>query len=163
MPIEATESESLYPFQVAMIGMLRGERWRRKAWDPDVAASAGPDPSDPWFVISPNEPTAEQPNPDDEEPVNAVTLRDMRAADWILCDCPGDLTDPPRGPYLRWVVEFEVHPLWVQDGFDLDDDDAERMIQTRLSHAHGYEVRAKVLSAPPARRIRRLQTGMVNP
>ena len=59
---------------------------------------------------------------------------------------------------LKWTVEFEVDTVWVADGFDLTDDRALDMLAHDLSHANiGLELGAKVIKAPKARDIRRLQ------
>lgn len=55
---------------------------------------------------------------------------------------------------FKWTVEFEIDETWVADGFDMDDDTAQEMIQSWLSHAYGWEVKGKVLKSPPAKAIR---------
>lgn len=56
-------------------------------------------------------------------------------------------------PY-KWVVEFTVSSTWVEDGFDLDDERAHRMLAEHLPYAYGHELGARVLSAPDPKRIR---------
>lgn len=56
-------------------------------------------------------------------------------------------------PYV-WTVTIEVHPMWVADGFDLDDDRLEEMMMRELSSATGSEVGGKVLKAPDSKQIR---------
>ncbi len=59
---------------------------------------------------------------------------------------------------FRWVVEFEVAECWVADGFNPDDDDVLTMLATRLGWANiGRELGARVLRAPPADEVRRVQ------
>lgn len=58
---------------------------------------------------------------------------------------------------FTWVVSFTVDPLWVQDGFSLTDERAYEMLSSELSHAHGDEFSARVLNAPSALQIARIQ------
>lgn len=60
----------------------------------------------------------------------------------------------PVKPFT-WIVRFDVAPLWVADGFDLDDARAFEMLSTELSFADcNTEIAAKVISAPDTSRIR---------
>lgn len=70
---------------------------------------------------------------------------------------PKTSANPSRDGFFRWTVEIEVHETWVADGFNLDDDRAHEMMTRELSHAYGHEVRARVLSAPPADAIAKAQ------
>lgn len=63
---------------------------------------------------------------------------------------------------FKWTVEIEVSPVWVADGFDLDDDRAERMLERMLPWARSTEMSARVLTAPDPRSIRKEQ-GYVDP
>lgn len=59
---------------------------------------------------------------------------------------------------LKWTVVFSVDPDWVADGFDLDDFRALTMLANDLSSAHiELELDAKVIKAPSAKLIRKLQ------
>lgn len=53
----------------------------------------------------------------------------------------------------KWVVEFSVDPTWVADGFDLTKERAETMLRTELNGAYSHEATARIISAPPAKRI----------
>jgi hypothetical protein len=54
---------------------------------------------------------------------------------------------------FTWTVQFTVHPTWVQDGFNLDDDCAADMLGRALPWAYADELGAKVLIAPDADEI----------
>ena len=58
---------------------------------------------------------------------------------------------------FKWTVEFEVDETWVADGFDLDDERAQDMIQNDLRLATSFEAKAKVIKSPPAKAIRKAQ------
>ena len=60
---------------------------------------------------------------------------------------------------LKWTVEFTVDASWVRDGFDLTNERAKDMLAGDLTLAHDSELAAKVLSAPDAEIIKRLQGG----
>lgn len=79
-------------------------------------------------------------------------------------------TKPPKvnRDWYRWVVEVEVHKTWVEveDGFDFSsfngftgDGAAHERIRSLAPHAFSHEVRAKILEAPAAERIRIVQGG----
>ena len=59
-------------------------------------------------------------------------------------------------PFI-WTVQYAISPVWVADGFVLDDDRAMSMLANELSYAHGGELFARVLHAPPPARIARAQ------
>lgn len=60
---------------------------------------------------------------------------------------------PEIMPY-SWLVRFDVAPLWIADGFLLDDDRAMDMIGKELGQAcQSTELAATVLSAPAFSRI----------
>lgn len=46
---------------------------------------------------------------------------------------------------LKFLVEFEVDESWVADGFNPDDERAKSMLAHTLPHAHGSELKARVL------------------
>lgn len=59
---------------------------------------------------------------------------------------------------LKWVVEFSVSPIWVEDGFDLTNERALEMLANDLQYAYGEtELGAKVLKAPSSILIKRIQ------
>ena len=58
---------------------------------------------------------------------------------------------------LRWTVQFAVDESWVADGFDLTDERAREMLNNDLSVAYTSELGAKILKAPPAVRVAKLQ------
>ncbi len=55
------------------------------------------------------------------------------------------------------TVEIGVADVWVADGFDLDDDRAQTMLEQHISWAYSHELRAKVIKAPSPARIRKEQ------
>lgn len=59
--------------------------------------------------------------------------------------------------FFKWTVEFQVSDNWVADGFELTDERALEMLQNDLSYAYGYELKAKVISAPDQEAIRKVQ------
>jgi hypothetical protein len=58
---------------------------------------------------------------------------------------------------FKWVVEIEVDPSWVADGFDMNDERAHSMLAKALPYAYNHELKARVLRAPSADRIARQQ------
>lgn len=56
-------------------------------------------------------------------------------------------------PY-KWVVEIDVAPIWVADGFDLTNDRLRRMLARELPHARGDEIVGSVLASPDPQQIR---------
>ena len=58
---------------------------------------------------------------------------------------------------FSWTVKFTVDPVWVADGFDLDNERALEMLAAALPYAQGSELRAQVIAAPPAHAIRKEQ------
>lgn len=59
--------------------------------------------------------------------------------------------------FFKWTVEIEVAEVWVADGFDLDDDRAQGMLERELGWAYSHELRSTVLSAPDPAEIRKAQ------
>lgn len=55
--------------------------------------------------------------------------------------------------WYKWTVEIQVERSWVADGFELDNDRAHDMLASTLPHALGFELKAKVLTAPPLTEI----------
>lgn len=49
---------------------------------------------------------------------------------------------------LKWTVEFEIAECWVADGFNITDEQAQDMIERRLSCATSDQVKARVVRAP---------------
>jgi hypothetical protein len=70
---------------------------------------------------------------------------------------PKTTNNPDRNGFYRWVVEIEVHETWVEDGFSLDDEKAHDMMMHRLPYANGHELKARVLSSPPEKSVRKAQ------
>jgi len=58
---------------------------------------------------------------------------------------------------FRWLVEIEVDPLWVGDGFELTADRLEDMLSRELSSARAGEYAGRILSAPDPARVRCVQ------
>lgn len=54
---------------------------------------------------------------------------------------------------FKWTVEFTIDETWVADGFDLTSERAHDMICNELSSAYSHEVKARTISAPPAKDI----------
>lgn len=50
---------------------------------------------------------------------------------------------------LKWTIEIEVHPMWVADGFEPDDEWVGEMMMRELPSATGHEVGGRVLRRPP--------------
>jgi hypothetical protein len=59
--------------------------------------------------------------------------------------------------WFKWTVEIKVDQSWVADGFNLDNERAQSMLANTLPHAYGYELKAKVVAAPPLEEILRKQ------
>lgn len=63
-------------------------------------------------------------------------------------------TKAPRGKqWFTWTVQLSVHKTWVEDGFDLTDARALRMLEQDLDFANESELHARVVKAPNADRI----------
>ena len=58
---------------------------------------------------------------------------------------------------LKWVVEFTVSEIWVEDGFDLTDERLLEMLAGDLPYAYEHELGAKILKAPDANLIKKIQ------
>lgn len=59
--------------------------------------------------------------------------------------------------WFTWTVEFKVDATWVEDGFDLTSERAKRMLAYDLQFARDSEIKARVLSAPDEKLIRKMQ------
>lgn len=59
--------------------------------------------------------------------------------------------------WFKWVVEIQVKQSWIADGFNMDNERAHDMLAHTLPGAYGYELRAKVIAAPPLEEILRKQ------
>lgn len=68
---------------------------------------------------------------------------------------------PVQRRKLKWVIQIEVDPLWVADGFDMDDDGALDMLSCRLGYASTAELGARVLKRPAAKIVSGLQSGAI--
>lgn len=51
---------------------------------------------------------------------------------------------------FKWTIQIEIAERWVADGFNLTDEQAQDMIEQRLSCATPDEVKARVVRAPSA-------------
>lgn len=64
------------------------------------------------------------------------------------------------GKKVKWVVEFEVDPVWIADGFDLTEERALSLLENALPYAHSEaELGARIIKAPPPKLIKQLQGG----
>jgi len=58
---------------------------------------------------------------------------------------------------FKWVVQFEVTENWVEDGFNLTEEEARNMIGNALPFANGAEYKATVIKSPSQTLIRKTQ------
>ena len=58
---------------------------------------------------------------------------------------------------FKWTVEFSVDPVWVADGFEIDDGRAKAMIEAALPWATEHETSARVLKSPDQKRVLTVQ------
>lgn len=63
----------------------------------------------------------------------------------------------PTAKPFTWVVRFTVAPLWVQDGFTIDDERALGMLARAVGAGSADELQAKVLEAPSFLQVARMQ------
>lgn len=104
------------------------------------------------------------PNPNGEYEFG-VKEKEVLYIDDVLCQVDYYNARPDRkvapiyrlDEYLKWTVEIEVSRQWVEDGFDLDQERVTEMVEDLIHFAYPGEIRAKVVSAPDAGRIRRIQ------
>lgn len=58
---------------------------------------------------------------------------------------------------IKWTVEFSIDESWVADGFTLDKEEAERMIQERLPYSYGHETSARIVAKPDDKTLAKIQ------
>lgn len=58
---------------------------------------------------------------------------------------------------FSWCVRFTVAPLWIQDGFTIDNDRALSMLAHAVGAGSADELQARVIEAPSALQIARMQ------
>lgn len=58
---------------------------------------------------------------------------------------------------FKWMVEITVDETWVADGFDLTKDRAQEMVAKTLPYATNSEIKARVISTPDKKLIRKVQ------
>jgi len=63
----------------------------------------------------------------------------------------------PTAKPFSWVVRFTVAPLWVQDGFTIDNERALNMLAQAVGAGSADELQANVLEVPSALEIARMQ------
>ena len=63
----------------------------------------------------------------------------------------------PKQRFFKWMVEFSVAETWVADGFNLTDARALEMLENDIQFAYPHELRARVVRAPKAADIGRVQ------
>lgn len=59
--------------------------------------------------------------------------------------------------WFKWTVEVSVEQSWIADGFDLDNERAKAMLAKTLPYANNAELRAKVITKPDRKLIRKAQ------
>ena len=62
-----------------------------------------------------------------------------------------------RRRWVEWTVKIRVSENWVEDGFDLDADRLQSMLENTLPLAYSHEVEGEVVTAPDPKEIRRIQ------
>lgn len=63
----------------------------------------------------------------------------------------------PTAKPFTYVVRFTIAPIWMQDGFTLSNDRALLMLAGAIGAGSADELQAKVLEAPSALEIARIQ------
>lgn len=65
---------------------------------------------------------------------------------------------------LKWIIEIEVSATWIEDGFDIPEDEGDKgegwivdRLQECLPYAYTHELGGRVIKAPPRHEIRKLQ------
>lgn len=58
---------------------------------------------------------------------------------------------------FKWVVELEIDPVWVADGFDPANEQIETIMHNSLAYVRFDELKAKVLKRPADKDIARAQ------
>jgi len=59
--------------------------------------------------------------------------------------------------FQKWVVEIQIADTWVEDGFEITNDNIVDRLQEWLPYAYSHEVNGKVLKAPKQSVIKKLQ------
>lgn len=59
--------------------------------------------------------------------------------------------------WFKWTVEIQVEKSWVADGFELDKEKAHEMLTKILPSAYNTELKARVLTKPDKKMIRKVQ------
>ncbi len=77
--------------------------------------------------------------------------------------CPAcydeELKEARRHEHYEWTVKITVDPIWVADGFDLDQDRLMDILSRELGYARCHEYGGEVLTTPDADEIRAEQSG----
>lgn len=79
-----------------------------------------------------------------------------------------DVNGSPTGPKLKWVIEIEIDPLWVTDGFNLADsveegseymtaENVHNQLRELMLFTHEDEVAVRITQSPDAALVRALQ------
>lgn len=63
----------------------------------------------------------------------------------------------PKAKPFTWIVRFTVAPLWVQDGFTIDNERALGMLARAVGAGGADELSAQVLETPSVLEIVRMQ------
>lgn len=58
--------------------------------------------------------------------------------------------------FFKRTVEFSVHKYWVEDGFNLTQEEAQDMLERRLFGATSQEVKARILTKPTNKALKGL-------
>lgn len=58
---------------------------------------------------------------------------------------------------FKWIVEFTVNEIWVEDGFDLNEDRAKEMIESALPFSNSSETKVKIIKFPSKKTISKIQ------
>lgn len=62
-----------------------------------------------------------------------------------------------KNGFFTWTVEIKVAKFWVEDGFDLNKENIHAQLHRMIPQAYSHEVKARVISAPPKKAIRKAQ------
>lgn len=68
-----------------------------------------------------------------------------------------DSEEAKKATWPRWTVTFAVAPLWVHDGFNLDEKIAKKMIEKALPLSYREETQVRIDKAPPQALLRGLR------
>lgn len=58
---------------------------------------------------------------------------------------------------FKWVIEINVAKLWVEDGFDLTNENVSERVRVLLPYAAGHEITARVIRAPKKSDVKKAQ------